>query len=501
MLHFLVSDWPDHLRARVERAVFELGLRIGSEFCLHRTESSLPADATVVRYSALRSPAPGAGVDLVAVPAAYETGGECRTVSWQNNTLWGAKSASAPDVIAGVDNLLRFAHESSVPAHELDSLGRIPVDRHPLTTAGVLEQPLLENNAKFVAKLLDAQRGVDIKRVSPWGEGKYLVCITHDVDGPSLHSTFAMLRSVWLGILRGNRSEREALQLGLLTLLRRRPDPYWNFEQWMEWEALVQAKSTFYFVPDRLVTARRHRRDPRYSITNPKMHNILRQIADAGWEIGLHTGIRGHACRAYHEARRVLEIASGQTVRGCRAHYWAINWSNPYESWHAMREAGLDYDASINPMAIGYRGGSMYPIHIHETDTPAQTAHKSLLAFPTVIMDAYLVESCRKHGSECVEQLIDHIVQRAQVSRGLIVLDWHVRTLLNRGPWKGYLRPLMYLLNRCHGDSSCRFATMSEATDLWNDYTKRIFCGVEGETGHGEQCWNHARSHRAPIGV
>lgn len=252
MIHFLIDGWSKHICQDLIWSCYEIGLRLGTPFLIDSVGAEIAADQVVVGY---RGPAAVGGVEsnrYLSLPVALSDPVEempCGHREVSGRSLWIPRETSEPDVISGVLHLLRFFHESQIGDHERDDLSRIPPTRHPLAQAGFFIEPLLDNNVEYLRARL-SQWGMDIPPPCPWGKrGEYAVCLTHDVDGPRLHTLFALARSA-IYALRGDRFERESAELGLLSWLMRRPDPYWNFAHWQSLEHGLGIASTYFFTRD-----------------------------------------------------------------------------------------------------------------------------------------------------------------------------------------------------------------------------------------------------------
>jgi hypothetical protein len=333
----------------------------------------------------------------------------------------------------------------------------------------------VENNAHYLLGLLDQNKSDAMPRFEPWGEGKFAVAISHDVDGPQLHSLFSLTRTAFLGLVRRDRREREAFVRGMLGRLFGFEDPYWNFSHYRTLERSYGARSTFFLYPGPLRSTRKHSNDPHYNPRSSLFRDQIRRLVDLGWEIGLHTPIHGDSIEGYREAKAKLEELGAGCVSGTRAHYWALDWDAPQQSWHRMAEAGFKYDTSLSPMTVGYRGGTMLP------RTPCRSAAelgaRPFLAISTAFMDAYLVPRVSEFRPDETARYVEHVASRATQSGGLIVLDWHVRSLANFGPFAGFFTPLFDILDRIHHNPSCRFLKLSEVAELWNAYAENLFQG------------------------
>ena len=211
MIHFFISAQSEVGGRSLEHTLFEVGVRLGSPFIIHKNRSHIPCDASVVSIGKLGQAA--LGWRLLELPDALDSG--CEQVCADGLDLWARREDEGIDVISGCAELIGFRHEKSVAPRDFDAFGRIPSSKHPLVQAGVATRPLIENNVKYIENRL-AEIGHRYERIYPWGKsGKYVACLSHDVDGSQLQTLFALSRSLTYA-LRGDRYEREFLELGVI---------------------------------------------------------------------------------------------------------------------------------------------------------------------------------------------------------------------------------------------------------------------------------------------
>jgi hypothetical protein len=458
IIFWIDRDQPDLPLLR--RGAFELGCRMGGDFSVVTDLGEVPSQAAIIRYGA-------AAPDERRVALTIEAGANARPgpVVIDGFKLWSIGS----DVLAGAADLITGRVDRDVPAAERDPFGCVLPHFHPLAQAGLLQEPLLENGADYLRRCLE-RAGVALgPKRNPWGPpGAFAVALTHDVDGPRLHSAFALARALIRGTLNRTRGERDALLLGVATLVARRPDPYWNFELWRRLERALHIRSTFYFYVAGTPGVRRHPRDPRYDIRAPRFRGVIDGLREEGCEIGIHHGIRGHGAKEYASTLAALgRLAPGPASVGSRAHYWATDWRAPERTWAGLSAAGYSHDASLSPLTVGFRFGAASPMSPVWNDGRPRPENFTLLS--TAIMDQYLVEA--PDQAELIERMVGNV---RRVS-GALVMDWHERVLCNRGPWAGYVHPLLALLDRLRAESDARFLTVEEIAAQWRTHIRHCF--------------------------
>jgi hypothetical protein len=447
----------------VLHALFELGCRISRPFALHRSVSTIPRDgwAMIVGEPPERWP-----VDRPLVRL-----GDAEAVEGVAGMLPGFETQGC--LIGCALSLLGFEHESR---SVVDHMGRTPARGNELVERQIVHKPWLELIAGEAWRRLRAAGCPDIPARHPWSAGVVTLCLTHDVDGPMLYSTFATARAAFKGLGRRDRFERESLAMSLLLRAEGLPDPYFNFELWREFEAALDGRSTFFVYPGPLASAKRHRNDPHYDPSARKLHDALGAVVADGWEVGAHIGIQAHGEPAYREARERLMKIVGDEVIGSRTHYWTMDWQNPYETWRAMADAGYRYDVSLSPLTLGFRAGFMMPICPgFRWGANDPFAH---VAVPSAVMDAYAVPRDAGRPEDEIDGVLDDMIRSSRAMNGLLVLDWHERTFINRGAWSGYLGPLCYLLRQSARLGGVRIVTGRDVVQEWRSHVERIFGGV-----------------------
>ncbi|MFY9190550.1 MAG: hypothetical protein WAN89_04695, partial [Lawsonella sp.] len=136
-----------------------------------------------------------------------------------------------------------------------------------------------------------------------WPEGKpFAVCLTHDVDHVSRYS-FRQSARMFARDLPVSRAlpkkARGLIGLGLnaaQAIRHANQDPLHCYERWLEAEAAVGARSTFFFWPGWGSVGKHHSSDCTYELSDKVVFDgqkctvaeMIREIDHRGWEIGLH---------------------------------------------------------------------------------------------------------------------------------------------------------------------------------------------------------------------
>ncbi len=238
----------------------------------------------------------------------------------------------------------------------------------------------------------------------------------------------------------GKRLRRE---LQSLCALARGDDPYWNFQRIMDLEGELGVRSTFFFLDER---GKATLTCPgsmmlywgRYRLDSRPVSEVIRQLADGGWEIGLHGSYGSYVDEAMlRQEKERLEAITGAAVAGVRQHY--LRLSVP-ETWRIHAALGFRYDSTLGYTdRVGFRRGATAPFF--PTD-PSTGERIEVLQIPLGIMDIALA-ACASPWPEalrCIEQI--------EAVRGVLTINWHQRVF---NPWDTDDLPDLYrrILSEC----------------------------------------------------
>jgi hypothetical protein len=346
------------------------------------------------------------------------------------------RDSEAPiDCVGLVFRLLTFTDELAVPDAIRDPFGnlsphltfpRLDFRDRPMVDVVVaaLKQQLVERNILRESDLL-----------AKWPNGKrYAILFTHDTDGPCLLEPKELIKAGAKGFIKFNKQHRQAFLHGCKCIVTGQPDPYFNFVHWAEFEQSLDAQSAFYiYINCKGVPYHTH--NPLYVVSKSKTKwHVLRELADRGWEIGLHASIHALEKDEYIQAeKRGLEDVLGEPVTGNRCHYWCLDWRNPVVSFRRLVAAGFVYDCSVAwKDAPGFRGGTALPYHPYD---PQSNSGFELLEIPSNLMDGHLFEyQANSHPNNWFTSIADQV----RAHGGVLNLDWHTRTWVDRFAYAGW---------------------------------------------------------------
>ena len=252
----------------------------------------------------------------------------------------------------------------------------------------------------------------------------FALCLTHDVDRPyktTFHALYYALR------------ERDP---GHLRDLIDRSNPYWQFEEIQALEGDLGVQSAFYFLiergfRERPIASLREAETwvqllTRYEIDWPELTTVVRELDEAGWEVGLHGSI-GTATdreRLRHEKERIESIV-GHPLKGGRQHY--LDMERP-TTWEHYAATGLDYDTSLGSSTeYGFEHG--YDVHRPFDD--------EFVVFPLTLMDSALPDPGERF--EEAWMACESLLAEAEQNDAVMTVLWHPR-LFCEAEFPGYRR-------------------------------------------------------------
>ncbi len=299
--------------------------------------------------------------------------------------------------------------------HPRGKHGYLDLTGTPTLEHGVLRMALVGAIARSLEQQLAAQ-GMPAG-LARWPNGATMAAACgHDVDYPEIIRWLEPLRIL---------ARQRAGGIGNALSVAFGNHTHWHFRSWMELEQRYGARSAFYFVA-RKGSLREYATglpDSFYDINAPQFRTLFRELAAAGWEIGLHASYLAYtSAKTFAAERAALAAASGQPIGGNRHHYWHLNPNNPAETLLIHEQVGFTYDASLtHNRYLGWRRGANWPFYPWHAD---QRRALRTLQLPTAWMDDHLF-SQRADNPGDRRALLDGLVQRAAQQQGMLLVDIH----------------------------------------------------------------------------
>jgi len=274
-----------------------------------------------------------------------------------------------------------------------------------------------------VSKFL-IENGLEVE----YPEGKkFAVCLTHDIDvvhlskfGVAVYpSKFEVVfRFSKAGVIYNAAKLVKEHQVKntfktLFNKINKKQNPYWNFKDIMALEEEYDAKSSFYF----LVL---DKGDMDFNFKIGDLEHEIGNIADNGWEVGLHGGHEAYNnLDEIKEKKERLEKILGKKVIGYRNHY--LRFKVP-DTWELVSKAGFKYDTTFGYAdCVGFRNGMCHPFKPFNLDTNMEI---DILEIPLTIMDGTLFDYM-KLGMEGAWEVTKTLIDIVEKYNGVITILWH----------------------------------------------------------------------------
>lgn len=306
------------------------------------------------------------------------------------------------------------------------------------------DMPTLELHIAFLRDLLTGC-GLSLAEIPPVpNEYPFIVCLTHDVDHPSVrrhkwdHTIFGFLYRAVFGslrkLIRGRSSVKDLVRnwAAALTLpfvyLGLARDFWRDFDdRYLEMEK--DLPSTFFVIPFKNEPGQRPDgpapafRAARYAAQD--VADTIAKLIAAGREVGLH-GIDAwlNSSKGREEVQEVRRLTGASEI-GVRMHWLYQGEQSPA----LLEDAGASYDSTIGyNETVGYRSGV--------TQVYKPLTAKRLLELPLHAMDTALFYPDHLGLSpQQAQKLLDQLRDNAIRFGGCLTINWHDRSLAPERLW------------------------------------------------------------------
>lgn len=288
-------------------------------------------------------------------------------------------------------------------------------------TKSVSRRPGEQNLSRLISDLVKSLAGAGIiarksQEITLWPDGKrFALAVTHDVD-IARRSVRGSIRLLMKQVPPGR---FEGLFDSVRSYLGNQGNPYDRISEWIKIENDLGIKSTFFI----FAGPRRHREDPKYKLD--KLSHSIDDIRRSGFELALHSGIMCYEGESLADSGSELEEKSGFSTVGLRPHYLSAHFP---KYWRAAAEAGFSYSSCLGfDDTIGHLDGIDLPFVPFDKEEDATI---DIVEIPLTIMDSGLIRNESADSDEVISRG-KHLIDMTAESGGMIVLDWHQRTLYN----------------------------------------------------------------------
>ena len=318
----------------------------------------------------------------------------------------------------------------------LDQYGRFPyyLSKHRNILEPKVSKFLIDNGLKI-----------------EYSEAKqFAVCLTHDIDIVYL-SKLDILVGVAKSLI--HRQIKNALTT-LFNNINKKWNQWWNFKDIMALEEKYGAKSSFYFLALDKV-------DLDFNFRIEDLEYEIGNIADNGWEVGLHGGHEAYNnLDEIKEKKKRLEKVLGKKMTGYRNHY--LKFKVP-DTWELLSKAGFKYDTTFSYAdMVGFRNGMCHPFKPFNLDTNEEI---DILEIPLTIMDRTLFDYMQL-DMEGAWEITKLLIDRVEKYNGVLTILWHNTYMVGEN-LKFYEKILKY----CY-EKDAWMTSGEEIWKWWNKYMR-----------------------------
>ncbi|MCX7915726.1 MAG: polysaccharide deacetylase family protein, partial [Verrucomicrobiae bacterium] len=295
---------------------------------------------------------------------------------------------------------------------------------NPLYRNGCLYRPILDEQNPFRPR---------------WpNDAPFAVCLTHDLDVVSeagIRQSLRKIARVW----RSRPPPARAVQclqtaLALRRLLQAvargpRPDPLWCYERWLDAEADVGARSTFFIFPERVTNP--HFSDCHYGYRDRirfrqrrcRVGDFLRALARDRWEIGVHPSWNATLdAEELRGQKQSVEQAIEQPVVSVRHHWLHFDIrSTP----RLQAATGLRFDSTLGfNDNVGFRFGTCRPWALRDPQTNQTTG---ILEIPLIAQDTALLNPMKglRLDIPTARSYLQQLIEAVQRVAGVFTVSFH----------------------------------------------------------------------------
>lgn len=315
----------------------------------------------------------------------------------------------------------------SMPSSAFDQHERLLANHSVQEFLCVREIPVVNIYLSLLRKYLEEILAITIKGYLPEGK-RCIIVLSHDVDSPIDPGNVRHL--IWQAAMSvKDRKWQHAIYHGkpiisklMKRMIRKNKDRHWLFREIMNTEEKYNFKSTFFFAPTCRTSLRGTDYDVSYDLRDPLFSDIIREIVERYFEIGLHIGYDAREGFEFiAEEKNNLEKVSGCRIISSRHHLWHMK--KPF--WPTLDDharAGLLCDSSVAfNSAPGFRLGVALPFYPWN---PLTKQKIPCLQIPPMAMDGGFFY----HPGQTVEATLAHfmrLLNRLKQFSGTAAIDWH----------------------------------------------------------------------------
>jgi hypothetical protein len=365
------------------------------------------------------------------------------------------------DILGVIAETLSRSEETSV---QKDKYGRMAVATSAAYKQGTHQSAYIDNLVEQLTNVLMpylASNGISYTCLTPWG--RPVVCLTHDVDSIKAKSILRYCYIVLRSLMTLKNKEIQSAINHVNRLRNVKEDPHFSFSRFAQIESSFGFRSTFFVMSLPFFLSREGRR---YSLSNPALGAVLREMITKGWEVALHTSKAASLCKAKME-RELLRLAKflqivGHGAMGVRNHYLAGDFPM---TWLFQEGLGLKYDSTIGWCECsGFRAGTAKPYRPFHNGLGRRL---KLWELPLVTMDGSIPGS--------TDDIVEHCKSMAQEAFRYgrpFTLLWHTNRF-NQIEYPEFRLAYISLLEYSK-NCGCIGTTAGDVIDRYETYSLRL---------------------------
>ena len=344
------------------------------------------------------------------------------------------------DIVASAFYFLSGWNELVAPVS--DEYGRIRYEQSMVKKLGVAHIPVV-NYYFDILRCAISQYSGKISGKKLWDDHSFAIALTHDIDN---------CMSAWL---EGSFSElKKGRIFSIPALIFKRifsKDDWFNFDLISSIEKQYSARSTFFFLPEK--GKKNQWKNADYRIGSKKIRNVIRKLADDGFEIGIHGSFGTHTDTQKFK-NEILKI-NAPFITGNRFHFLMFDAA---KTTGILEKNGIKYDTSLGfAEYTGFRRGTCYPFYLYDFE---RNKTSDVLEIPLIVMDTTLRN--KKYMDFAPENTRDEIIKlmnEVKKFNGVFTLLWH-NTFFSEYKFSGWKRIYMEILEYCRNNhalmTTCR---------------------------------------------
>ncbi|MCB2354007.1 polysaccharide deacetylase family protein [Clostridium estertheticum] len=298
---------------------------------------------------------------------------------------------------------------------EYDKYGRFNIEKSILYKNELLNRPIVNESIQWFVDTLNICYNLNIKKKNLWGDKKFQVLLSHDVDVVSKYFSFRREVRLQLSVLLIDKRPLDVVKRikGYIAtnLFKIQEDPCDTFDMILKTEKDKGYNSSFYFMTN----------GKGYSPRNKKVKGIVKEVVEGNNEIGFHPGLGTASDETlFNKELLTFKKEFNKTDKiGIRQHYLSFN---AQKTWAIQEKNGINYDTTLCfPDKAGFKVGYCLPYKPYDL---AKDRIMDIWEIPLIVMDGSLMQYMHLDFEESIKY-IKELIQKVEIHNGIFVLLWH----------------------------------------------------------------------------